>query len=318
MSKVRTLPASSTGSPAQTREGLLDVLLTAVAERYPQTGKFPTPIPGLFVARRAPCEQLCGGHEEPTLFLQLSGRRRVGSREAWVEATRGDLLRLAFEQKFAIKIDADEANLPMWTLGLTIERDRMMRLLATLPPYTGEPVYSTDVSAVTCEPAPLRTLGLFWEAFTLMERFEREGETPILRRQADTLVDYFHLALLGSSWAPTLWALYGDANPTIKAVAEGIRLITRSPESDVSLEALSEQIGLTPSVFTRHARSMLGLTPLQYRKEARLIVARGLVLEGSMSAERIAFGLGYTSTSQFFQDYKRKFGISPKASLACP
>ena len=60
---------------------------------------------------------------------------------------------------------------------------------------------------------------------------------------------------------------------------------------------------------------MTNLSPLQYQKRLRLQEAQRLMLSENFSAENAGYEVGYESASQFNREYKRMFGIPPRADV---
>jgi transcriptional regulator GlxA family with amidase domain len=58
------------------------------------------------------------------------------------------------------------------------------------------------------------------------------------------------------------------------------------------------------------------MSPLQYQKKLRLLEARRLMFAGHSNVASIAFEVGYASASQFFREYTRMFGASPRRDMS--
>ena len=66
------------------------------------------------------------------------------------------------------------------------------------------------------------------------------------------------------------------------------------------------------SAFLRH----LGMTPMGWLKEQRLLLARHLILAGGGSASTAATASGLNHCGGFARDFRRRFGITPSALAA--
>jgi AraC family transcriptional regulator len=80
---------------------------------------------------------------------------------------------------------------------------------------------------------------------------------------------------------------------------------------DLSLEALAELVGLSPSHFSHVFKQATGLSPLQFIRRERITRAQQLIRETSRSFIEIALEVGYTSPSHFAQVFRRVAGVTP-------
>ena len=82
------------------------------------------------------------------------------------------------------------------------------------------------------------------------------------------------------------------------------------------LKDLAANAHLSLSAFHRQFKALTSMTPLQYRKQLRLLEARRLMTSGAANAETAARAVGYESASQFSRDYSRMFGTPPRRDIA--
>ncbi|WP_133015189.1 AraC family transcriptional regulator [Clostridium cuniculi] len=82
-----------------------------------------------------------------------------------------------------------------------------------------------------------------------------------------------------------------------------------------TVEELAEQSNMSLSSFHQKFKSAVGMGPLQCKKKLRLIEARKLMLDKSMSVTDAALEVGYESVSQFIRDYRWMFGRSPQKDV---
>lgn len=83
----------------------------------------------------------------------------------------------------------------------------------------------------------------------------------------------------------------------------------------IQMDALAEQVFMSPSTFRQHFREITGMSPLQYQKQLRLQEARHLMLNGEVDVGHAAGLVGYESASQFSREYSRLFGSSPQKDI---
>jgi transcriptional regulator GlxA family with amidase domain len=86
-------------------------------------------------------------------------------------------------------------------------------------------------------------------------------------------------------------------------------------DKQVRVDDLAALAGLSPTAFHRQFKAMTAMTPVQFQKQIRLMEARRLMLSREMSAETVAFEVGYASPSQFSREYARLFGAPPRRDI---
>jgi AraC-like DNA-binding protein len=99
------------------------------------------------------------------------------------------------------------------------------------------------------------------------------------------------------------------------AIARAITQLRRDFRSPVEIPKLARSVGMSPSSFHKHFRSITASSPLQFQKDLRLIEARRRLRAGTTSVATAAFEVGYESATQFSREYTRKFGAPPKQDI---
>jgi len=79
----------------------------------------------------------------------------------------------------------------------------------------------------------------------------------------------------------------------------------------LSIDALARTVHMSPSVLHRRFKAATVMSPLQYRKQIRLLEARKMLMSGGAEAASVAYEVGYESPSQFSREYRRLFGAPP-------
>ena len=106
-----------------------------------------------------------------------------------------------------------------------------------------------------------------------------------------------------------------SAGAPTQRIARAIRWLNDHFAEPLRVEALARHVGLSPSAFHLHFKSVTAMSPLQYQKRLRLQEARRLMLGEGIDAAEAAFRVGYESPSQFGREYLRMFGASPRRDL---
>lgn len=80
---------------------------------------------------------------------------------------------------------------------------------------------------------------------------------------------------------------------------------------EVSLSEVSSKCGLSPRTLSRLVKDETGLSPNELHTYFRIQKATELIFQGELGLTAIAFECGYSSLSQFIQNFKRWTGSKP-------
>jgi|GEM_PF-6260250 len=112
-------------------------------------------------------------------------------------------------------------------------------------------------------------------------------------------------AALGSPKSEPLPSL----NETMRArVAEFVRA---DPSAPVTLAAMAQVAGMTPSSFVRSFKRSTGLTPHRFVVEQRVLAAQRLLATSDLPIVEIALSVGFSSQSHFGVAFRAVIGESP-------
>jgi AraC-like DNA-binding protein len=104
-------------------------------------------------------------------------------------------------------------------------------------------------------------------------------------------------------------ACESEANP----VNEVIAYVRGHLAEPLSVADLAERACLSPSAFAHLFRDVSGMSPYQFIKSLRLDQARELLVTGDLNVSEVARAVGYSSLSHFINEFKRHFGVTPRA-----
>lgn len=94
-------------------------------------------------------------------------------------------------------------------------------------------------------------------------------------------------------------------------IARAIERLRHDFDKPLRIESLARDLGMSPSGFHEHFKSVTAMSPLQYQKQLRLQEARRLLLGEDIDAATAAYRVGYEDASHFSREYKRLFGQPP-------
>ncbi|WP_299483930.1 helix-turn-helix domain-containing protein [uncultured Roseibium sp.] len=100
------------------------------------------------------------------------------------------------------------------------------------------------------------------------------------------------------------------AGPT-EHVVSMIETVIQNISGQLTTRDIAEATGLNANYASNLFRRYLGITLKQFTIRMRLIRARELLLSSDVSVSEAAFQSGFSSTSQFYSNYRTVYGNSP-------
>lgn len=88
-------------------------------------------------------------------------------------------------------------------------------------------------------------------------------------------------------------------------------LIHQSPETDLSIEAIAREVGLSARHLTRRFRSEVGDSPASYVERVRVEAARHLLETERLGIDVVAKQCGFPSAEVLRRAFHRRLGVSP-------
>lgn len=95
------------------------------------------------------------------------------------------------------------------------------------------------------------------------------------------------------------------------SIAPGIRLLEENALIPYTVEELAEICGISSGCFRRLFKEYSGKSPVNYRTDLKVNMAKNLLESGNMSLNAISESLGFESTSYFCRVFKKKTGFTP-------
>jgi AraC-like DNA-binding protein len=99
-------------------------------------------------------------------------------------------------------------------------------------------------------------------------------------------------------------------------IADLLRRIHANYAAPLEINALANQIDMSPATLHRHFKAVTATSPMQYVKAIRLHKARMFMVADGLGVAMAASRVGYESQSQFSREYKRFFKTTPAADAA--
>ncbi|MEM7118829.1 MAG: AraC family transcriptional regulator [Chloroflexota bacterium] len=242
---------------------------------------------------------------DPVVCLILQGKKEiwVGKRQLCVGA--GQSLIVSHDIPVVSQVTQATDESPYLAMIITLD----LTILRSLYDQIGDTFFtktkSNSIDVYQTDEALFDALGRY------LALINKPLEAKVL---APLLLKEIHFRLLIASHGGMLrQLLWRDSHAS--RIARAIQQIRREFRGQVAIPELAKSVGMSPSSFHHHFKSITETTPLQYQKELRLMEARRLLQAGGLSVSNIAYEVGYESPTQFSREYSRKFGVSPRADL---
>ena len=89
--------------------------------------------------------------------------------------------------------------------------------------------------------------------------------------------------------------------------------LRKNLQNPMSLPQMSQWSGRSAATLGRACHAAVGVPPMKRLKHIRMNLAQGLVYRSELSVNAIAHRLGYERIHEFSRDYRKHFGLSPRA-----
>ncbi len=86
---------------------------------------------------------------------------------------------------------------------------------------------------------------------------------------------------------------------------------SRLSDSDLSVEMIGQEMGLSRVQLYRKVKALTGCTPVDMLRKARLAASRRLLNDTDLTVSEIAYKVGFTSPSYFSKCFKDEYGVVP-------
>ncbi|NHN31912.1 AraC family transcriptional regulator [Paenibacillus agricola] len=138
---------------------------------------------------------------------------------------------------------------------------------------------------------------------------ELRDEAPAARAEAEAHLISDLLFLTAREGRVSSQLQQRTADPLMHEAAAYIQ--QHACETELSMQQLSQSIGLSASQLTRRFQSTFSSTPVEYATQIRLQKARRLLLESLHTLDDIAVQCGYQNGFYFSRLFTKKMGINP-------
>ena len=95
------------------------------------------------------------------------------------------------------------------------------------------------------------------------------------------------------------------------AINEALQLMHDDIQHPWTIEKIAQQVAMSRSGFALHFKELVGMTPIAYLTNWRLLKAKEMLYHPDLSLSEIAWQVGYQSEAAFNRAFQRLFGQTP-------
>lgn len=139
-------------------------------------------------------------------------------------------------------------------------------------------------------------------------RSPRPGGEGVLSKLAEVLfIEVLRLHMSTQDEAATGWL----AGVRDKMVGGALTALHQDPSHPWTLEELARASGASRSVLAERFQRIVGVSPMQYLTQWRMVLAAGLLRHSNAQLTHIAQDVGYQTDTAFIRAFRREFGAPP-------
>ncbi len=259
-------------------------------------------LPGLRLARSTTPTPRVTSVFKPSLCVVAQGEKEITIGKAVYRYDPDHYLVASVEMPISGQVTRASTDRPYLSIRLDLEPSLISTVFA-------EAVASVPSSQFQAKAAFVSRLEpfLFEVILRMMRVLDHQSDAPFLLHLIKKEVVY---RLLTSEQGARLRHL-----PTMKnqwtQISKAVEKLRNDYEKPINIEGLALELGMSPSSFHHHFKSVMDVSPLQFQKLIRLQQARQLMLAENLDAASAGYRVGYDDPSHFSRDYKKQFGDSP-------
>lgn len=241
---------------------------------------------------------------EAGLCLIVQGANRVSIGDHSMVYDAAHYLLVSVDMPLVCNITEASADKPY----LCCKIDFDPTILADLMAADGGAVPRSDLPVLAVYPSDPDLIDAAYRLVRLLDRPETiEALAPLIERE-------ILYRLLHGPHGPILRHL-ATGGSHFNQVSRAIAVIRQRFDSQIRIEEIAADAGMSPSSLHAHFKAITRMTPLEYQKQLRLQEARRLMLIDGATAGTAGFAVGYESPSQFSREYRRMFGAPPRQDI---
>ena len=156
----------------------------------------------------------------------------------------------------------------------------------------------------------LESAGPIWSVVNLIDA-EMQRSQKLGSRIADRLTEVLFLQLLNHYVRENEEVSGFLAALRDRRVSRALGLIHQEPEFDWTLMSLGERVGMSRATLVRRFQEVVGIAPMAYIADWRLMKAHSLIKYSATPFDHIADATGFASARTLSRAFRRRYGWTP-------
>ena len=281
-----------------------EIIKDIILHTIPGTDEYYSPIDGVRLVRKTHTTPFLKCLYSPICVFALQGTKHMLYGEKNFTYSKGQYLISCTDIPVASKIVEATPTTPYVVLLLELDSTIISDLILET-----QPAHPTAIGQ--------QCLAIADTDENLLDAFYRLAR--LIENPSDTILSAMILReiyyrLLTGPLGNQLRLIHTKGTPS-NQIAQAIQVLKEKYTEKLNMDTLAESINMSPASFYRNFKKITKITPLQYQKQLRLHEARRLMLSHEYDATTVSYKVGYESPTQFSREYKKLFGIPPKASI---
>ncbi|MDD2357552.1 MAG: AraC family transcriptional regulator [Thiovulaceae bacterium] len=286
---------------------MLEKLSTFIENKTAQEGLNSTVIPFVKLFKSSDKTPVLNTVYEPSLFIIAQGAKIVMLGNNTIEYDRSSYLISTMHLPVSGKIIEAQPHKPFLSVQVTFDMELIFELLGQRIQKPINPLQTTlAISSYHVRDQLLDAV------IRLVELIQTPDDIEILAPLYHKEILY--MLLMNDKHAEEfrqLACLEGNAYK----ISQAISMMRANLFEPLSVLELANSVNMSISTFHKHFKTMIAMSPMQYRKVQRLQEAKRLMVSENMDVSGAAFYVGYESVSQFSREYSKYFGLSPSQDM---
>ena len=277
--------------------------LAELIDRHTGTdGSFDTALPRVGIIRSSARTEPIHTLYEPSCCIVAQGRKRAVIGDSVHVYDAAHYLVVGVDLPVIGAVIEASADRPYLCMRLQLDRGMLAELMPAANGKANESA-AAGVSASTPE--------LLDAAVRMLQLLDAPEDAGILAPMIEREMLY---RLIRGPQAPLLRQI-ANRESRLNQIGRAVDFIRKNFSEPFAIEHLASVAGMSASTFYEHFKSVMAMSPLQFRTQLRLQEARRLMVTEGLTAAEAGFRVGYDSPSQFSRDYVRVHNVPPRRDV---